>query len=259
MQRSCRVAGAVRKQTRRRVLPAYWLEHVVEPELRPTSYRGYKTMVRRHIGPVLGGRYLVDLCPADARRPLAVLREETTGLGSGLRTLSPRVVQFAHAVLGNALSNAVREELVGRNVAKMVRTRTPEYEVGGRTARAPRAPGRRADRRREGWAASGFVFTNRRGEPLSPYSPTEQWHDVRARAGVPTPRSHDLRHTAVSLLLALGVPPHVVREIAGHSDIEVTMTVHAHGHLSGKASRAHPARNGRRGALRHPCRRRSSD
>jgi integrase len=32
----------------------------------------------------------------------------------------------------------------------------------------------------------------------------------------------------VSLLLALGVPPHVVREIAGHSDIKVTMTVYAH-------------------------------
>jgi hypothetical protein len=41
------------------------------------------------------------------------------------------MVQFAHAVLRNALSNAVREELVTRNVAKMVKTSTPEYEVGG--------------------------------------------------------------------------------------------------------------------------------
>jgi len=31
---------------------------------------------------------------------------------------------------------------------------------------------------------------------------------------------------------ALGVPPHVVREIAGHSDIKVTMTVYAHGKLA---------------------------
>ena len=49
-------------------------------------------------------------------------------------------------------------------------------------------------------------------------------------------RFHDLRHTAVSLLLALGVPPHVVREIAGHSDIKVTMTVCAYGHLTEKAA-----------------------
>ncbi|GAA4130947.1 hypothetical protein [Actinomadura keratinilytica] len=32
----------------------------------------------------------------------------------------------------------------------------------------------------------------------------------------------------MSLLLALGVPPHVVRDIVGHSDIGVTMTIYAH-------------------------------
>ena len=48
--------------------------------------------------------------------------------------------------------------------------------------------------------------------------------------------STTFRHTAVSLLLALGVPPHVVREIAGHSDIKVTMTVYAHGNLGKRAA-----------------------
>jgi integrase len=32
----------------------------------------------------------------------------------------------------------------------------------------------------------------------------------------------------VTLLLDLGAPPHVVQEIVGHSDIEVTMTIYAH-------------------------------
>jgi hypothetical protein len=36
-----------------------------------------------------------------------------------------------------------------------------------------------------------------------------------------------LRHTCVTLLLDLGAPPCVVREIVGHSDIEVTMTIYA--------------------------------
>ena len=40
------------------------------------------------------------------------------------------MVQFGHAVLRNALSNAMREELVTRNVAKLVRVSTPDYEVG---------------------------------------------------------------------------------------------------------------------------------
>jgi integrase len=47
-------------------------------------------------------------------------------------------------------------------------------------------------------------------------------------------RFHDMRRTCVSLLLALGVLPNVVREIVGHSDIEVTMTIYAHTSLDDK-------------------------
>ena len=43
---------------------------------------------------------------------------------------------------------------------------------------------------------------------------------------------HGLRHTCVSLLLALGVHPRVVMEIVGHSAIEMTMTVCGHVNLS---------------------------
>ena len=88
----------------------------------------------------------------------------------------------------------------------------------------------------ERWEDTGFVFTTRRGRPMSPYTLTKYWHDVRTAAGLGTLRFHDLRHTAVSLLLALVVPPHVVRDIAGHWDIKVTMTVYAHGNLAEKAA-----------------------
>ena len=80
------------------------------------------------------------------------------------------------------------------------------------------------------------MFTTRRGEPMSPYSLTKYWRELRKAAGLENLRFHDLRNTAVSLLLALGAPPHVVREIAGHSDIKVTMTVYAHGRLDEKAA-----------------------
>ena len=41
-------------------------------------------------------------------------------------------------------------------------------------------------------------------------------------------RLHDLRHTCVSMLLALGEHPRVVMEIAGHSAIEMTMNIYGH-------------------------------
>jgi integrase len=46
-----------------------------------------------------------------------------------------------------------------------------------------------------------------------------------------TVRLHDLRHTMVTLLLELGVPPHIVQAIAGHANIDVTMKVYAHANL----------------------------
>ncbi|MCW2718871.1 MAG: hypothetical protein JWR81_2693 [Pseudonocardia sp.] len=88
----------------------------------------------------------------------------------------------------------------------------------------------------ERWEDTGFVLTTRQGRPMSPFTLVKYWLDVRAAADLGTLRFHDLHHSAVSLLLALGVPPHVVREIARHSDIKVTMTVYAHGHLDEKAA-----------------------
>ena len=48
------------------------------------------------------------------------------------------------------------------------------------------------------------------------------------RAGPPSARLHDLRHTAASLLLAQGVPARVVMEILGHSQIALTMKTYSH-------------------------------
>lgn len=41
-------------------------------------------------------------------------------------------------------------------------------------------------------------------------------------------RLHDLRHSCVTLLLGLKVPPHIVQAIVGHANLEVTMTIYAH-------------------------------
>lgn len=69
---------------------------------------------------------------------------------------------------------------------------------------------------------------------MEPDNLRRSWGRIRASAGLGGMRLHDMRHTCVSLLLDLGVPPHVVREIVGHSDIEVTMTVYAHAALDEK-------------------------
>ena len=41
-------------------------------------------------------------------------------------------------------------------------------------------------------------------------------------------RFHDLRHSAATLLLGMGVHPKIVQEILGHSNIAMTMNVYSH-------------------------------
>ncbi|WP_312874261.1 site-specific integrase [Actinomadura litoris] len=84
------------------------------------------------------------------------------------------------------------------------------------------------------WEDHGLVFPSRRGTPMEPDNLRRSWGRVRAAVGLEGVRFHDMRHTCVSLLLALGIAPNVVRDIVGHSDIEVTMTIYAHTSLDDK-------------------------
>ncbi|MEU9833285.1 tyrosine-type recombinase/integrase [Streptosporangium sp. NPDC048047] len=51
---------------------------------------------------------------------------------------------------------------------------------------------------------------------------------IREAASLGDMHFRDLRHTCVTLPFNLGVPPQVVRDTVGHSDIEVAMTIYAH-------------------------------
>ncbi|MFF4651383.1 tyrosine-type recombinase/integrase [Streptomyces sp. NPDC001380] len=80
-------------------------------------------------------------------------------------------------------------------------------------------------------AGPGPVFATANGTPIEPRNLNRRGCGVRERAGR-TARFHGLRHTGVTLLLGLGAPPHVVRDIVGHSALDVTMNICAHVGLS---------------------------
>ena len=311
---------------------AYWLEQVVKPARKPKTYQGYEVVVRVHLVPGLGRRRLNRLSGTDVRLFLRRLenaclcclhgydarRDESErrccAVGECCKAVPyRRLVQQVHAVLRNALQAAVREELVGRNVAKLVQVAGPEYgtdrgltveqarkllvaarddrlhalyvlalylglrrgellglrwedvdldravlqvrhslqRVGGelrlttpKTRRSKRtvpllgscvqalrdhrdAQDREREAAGEDWRDSGQVFTTSVGTPVEPDNLRRSWYPLRDRAGLGGVVFHGLRHTCVTLLLNLGVPPHIVRDIVGHSDIDVTMTIYA--------------------------------
>jgi integrase len=78
------------------------------------------------------------------------------------------------------------------------------------------------------WADSGYVFTDEIGQPLHPQYPTLAFRRVVNNAGLPRIRLHDLRHTAATLALAVGVHPKVVSERIGHSTVGITLDTYSH-------------------------------
>ena len=99
----------------------HWLETVVKPGRAPKTYQGYELAVRLHIAPRIGAKKLRSLTVRDVRVMCQDLAADV---------LQPRGVQFVHAVLRAGLQSAMRDELISRNVAKLVQVPAPAYEVG---------------------------------------------------------------------------------------------------------------------------------
>src|SRR5579859_1485973 len=90
---------------------AYWLEHTVKDGIRPRSYERYEQYVRLHIIPVLGRVKLQSLTPQHVKNLKAKKMKEE---------LSSTTVATILIVLHKALSDAVREGLIARNVCDAV-------------------------------------------------------------------------------------------------------------------------------------------
>ncbi|MFD8289136.1 tyrosine-type recombinase/integrase [Streptomyces lavendulae] len=282
----------------------YWLENIVRPHRKRTTFAKYETHVRLYLVPLLGKKRLEALGVADVRRALVQLQKQT----------SAATAKESHRVLRTAIAAACREELVSRNVVSLaeppkvqvremspweldetldflaaarkdplypafvlaialglrrgelvglrwenvdlekreIRVRSQRQRVRGeayeddpkgrRRRQTLPLPGicvaplrwqrmRQAAMREnagEKWEETGYVFTTRTGRPIEPRNVYRSFTRVAKGAGIRVVRLHDARHGTATLLTAAGVPPRVVMEILGHSQIAVTMNVYAH-------------------------------
>ena len=88
-----------------------WLRDSVRPRVRPWTYTGYEVQVRVHIVPAIGKVQLDKLTPAQVQELM------NRKLEAGL---SPKTIRYMRQVLRTALAQAVKWELVARNVAELV-------------------------------------------------------------------------------------------------------------------------------------------
>jgi integrase len=74
----------------------------------------------------------------------------------------------------------------------------------------------------------GLVFCRTEGRPIDPRTLNRYFSQALARAGLPSFRLHDARHTFATWLLEQGVSPKVVQTMLGHSSIAVTLDIYSH-------------------------------
>lgn len=85
--------------------------------MRHSTLYNYRLYTERHLVPGLGKKRLDKLTARDVRLFLDRLCDSGTGA---------RTVQYTHATLRAALEDAVRDELIARNVARLVRVTRPQ-------------------------------------------------------------------------------------------------------------------------------------
>lgn len=78
------------------------------------------------------------------------------------------------------------------------------------------------------WRDEGLVFCTTLGTPIDPSNFRREFTRVTKAAGLGHWHPHELRHSAVSLLSAAGVPIEVVADVMGHSTTRTTEAVYRH-------------------------------
>jgi len=81
---------------------------------------------------------------------------------------------------------------------------------------------------REGKTFYDLVFSNISNVPTDPGTLTHNFARIARKAGLPSTRFHDLRHTFASLMLLAGIHPKIVSEMLGHSSVAFTLDTYSH-------------------------------
>jgi integrase len=98
-----------------------WLSEVVQPNVRPWTYKGYEVHVRLHLKPAIGHIPLNKLAPLHVQQVLNAKKSEG---------LSAKSIRYIRGTLRTALNQAVRWELLSRNPAALVDgPRVAHYEI----------------------------------------------------------------------------------------------------------------------------------
>ncbi len=78
------------------------------------------------------------------------------------------------------------------------------------------------------WQENDLIFTSSIGTPFEGHRIWDEFKELLEKAVLPDMRFHNLRHTALSLLMDMGIAVTTVQQRAGHSRASVTTDIYGH-------------------------------
>lgn len=212
----------------------YWLDNVIKPRRKLSTYDKYEAHVRLYLVPLLGAKRLESLGVADVRRFLIRLEKQTTAATTASRPRA-RTRSTRPSCLPSPWASAVARSSVsaGRTststTASCTSASRPSAAVASSTTTNPKSRRHRAVPLRalciaplrwhrmrqaaartmagERWHESGYVCTTRTGRQVEARNVYRSFTRIAESAGIRVIRLHDARHGTATLLTAAGVAP----------------------------------------------------
>ena len=135
--------------------------------------------------------------------------------------------RYALRILGTALCQALRWQMIPRNVAEISsppKAERPEDAIQIEGASDPTDRERKAAA--QAWKDQEYVFASELDGPTNPHYYYDQFKKLAREAKLPNIRLHDVRHTAASLMIRRGISPKVVSDRLSHTDPAFTLRVY---------------------------------
>jgi len=197
-------------------------------------------------------RSYASTSPPGSKRPfLSTFDRLTSSVSSDLlqrpgweRKLSAGTVLNLHLVITQALSQAVRWQLLAANPANGAQPPRPRstepYSVDqqmlarllhattGTPLELPASLAAATGMLGRTMTPSDLIGAHTDGTPINPDTLSSTWRRLIRKHGFPPIRFHDLRHAHATLMLLQGVHPKIVSERLGHASIGVTLDTYSH-------------------------------
>ena len=186
-----------------------WLYDYKKLNIKQKTFENYEILMNTHLIPVFLKIKLKDLKTNHVQQFI------NNKIKSGL---SDRTVKYLNTLLGCASEQAVKNDMIHKNVSKAV-------ELPKKTAKKERRILDRNEQTLEKlkvcqfWEHNDLIFCTEFGKPIEPRNLIRILERLTKSINISNINVHALRHTFATRALEKGIPLKVVQDILGHSSI----------------------------------------